>query len=95
MPIALQRGEDLHRRRRASRRDGKQGRQRDQRDGRQVLEQQHGERHAAVAQRQLALLLQHLQGEGGRRQRQRQAGEQRGRPSQAEGQGDDGKQQAR
>ena len=63
--------------------DGEQRRQRDQRDGHQVLEQQHGEGQAAVAQRQLALLLQHLQREGRRGQRQRQPGEQR-RPGQAE-----------
>ena len=71
--------------------DGKQRGERDQRDGHEVLEQQHGKRHAAVAQRQLALLLQHLQGEGRRRQRQRQAGEHRDRPGQAAGQGDDGR----
>ena len=69
------------------------GGQGDQRDRRQVLEQQHGEGQPAVAQRQLALLLQHLQREGGRGQRQRQAGEHGGRPGQAERHGDGGQHQ--
>ena len=47
---------------------------------REVLEQQHGERAAAVACVEFAALGQHLQDQRGRRQRQREADDERGRP---------------
>ncbi len=46
-----------------------QGHQRQQRYDREILKQQDGERRPAVLRRQLMLLGQHLQREGGRRQR--------------------------
>ena len=86
MPSAFSADEELHRRG-FSRRDGEQGGKRYQRDRRQVLEQQHAERHAAVAQGQLALLLEHLKGERGGRQGEGKTGEQGRGPSKAEGPG--------
>ena len=51
--------------------------QRNQGNGGEVLEQEHREGEAPVTRGELALLLQHLEREGGRRQRQRQTDEQR------------------
>ena len=62
----------------SARAEREQRHQRDQRDRREVLEQQDRERQPAVTRGQLALLLEHLQREGGRGQRQREADEQRG-----------------
>ena len=67
--------------------------QRDQRNGRQVLEQQHREGEPAVAGGELALLLEHLQRERGRRQRQRKPDEQRLRRSETEREADRGEHQ--
>ncbi len=74
---------------------GEQRRQRDQRDGGEVLEQQHRECEPPVPGRQLTLLLQNLQGEGGRGERKRKTDEERLSQCEAEDEADSGKNQGR
>ena len=89
----LQHGDEIHRRggrRRHHRRRREQGREGDERNGGEILEQQHGEAEPAVARLEIAGLLHHLQGEGRRGQRQREAGEQRRLPGKSNQQADAG-----
>ncbi len=53
-------GEEIHRRRRACSRHGKEWRQRDERDCCEILKQQHGEREPPVPRVEISRLLQDL-----------------------------------
>ena len=70
---------------------GEERHERDERDRGKVLEQQHREGEPAMPRRKLALLLQHLQREGGRGEREREPDEERLRRGQTKRDADCGK----